>query len=158
MAESINEPKAKVIPVIVWLAADAHLQRHIALISENVRSMLGVGFENKVVVGKYTAKTEDAATVVVKEVEVEEAVNPAPGKYSAAAAVVGGKPKVGIEKGQVEGWRWFLEHIFGTWWRINKYTINVYTLFINLWRERTEILSIHSGDKIHIRRLGVQFH
>lgn len=128
MTESINEPKAKVIPVIAWLAADAHLQRHIALISENVRGMLGVGFENKVVVGKYTAKIEDAATVVVKEVEVEEVVNPMPSKNSAAVAVVGGKLKVGIEKGQVEGWRWFLEHIFGTWWRINKYAITMRTL------------------------------
>lgn len=128
MAESINEPKAKVIPVIAWLAADTHLQRHIALISENVRGMLGIGFENKVVVGKYTAKIEDAATVVVKEVEVEEPVNPVPGKNTPTAAVIGNKLKVGIEKGQVEGWRWFLEHIFGTWRRINKYAMTMRTL------------------------------
>lgn len=132
MAESIDEPKTKVIPVVAWLAADAHLQRHIALISENVRGMLGVGFENKVVVGKYTAKVEDAVTVVVREVEVEEAVAPVSGKNAATAAVMGNKLKVGIEKGQVEGWRWFLEHIFGTWLRINKYAITMRILCLSI--------------------------
>lgn len=137
--ESISEPKTKAIPVIAWLAADAHLQKHIALISENVRGALGIGFENKVTVGKYMAKVEYAATVVVKEVEVEEIVVSAPGKNgataTAAVAVMGTKLKVGIEKGQKEGWRWFLEHIFGTWRRIKKYGITKYTLYSSKGQE-----------------------
>lgn len=135
--ESISEPKTKTIPVIAWLAADAHLQKHIALISENVRGALGIGFENKVTVGKYTAKVEYAATVVVKEVEIEEIVAPVPGKNGAAvaAAVMGTKLKVGIEKEQKEGWRWFLEHIFGTWRRIKKDGIAKYTLYSSKGQE-----------------------
>lgn len=127
-AESIGELKARVIPAIAWLAADAHLQRHIALISENVRGMLGVGFECKVVVGKYMMNVEDAAAVVVKEVEAEEGVTPISGKSGVAAAVTRKKLKVGIEKGQMEGWKWFLEHIFGTWQRTNKNGVTIRTL------------------------------
>lgn len=114
-------------PAIAWLAADAHLQRHIALISENVRGMLGVGFENKVVVGKYMEKVGDAATVVVREVEAEELVVPTVGKSGVAAVAVGERLRVGIEKGQVEGWKWFLEHILGTWREINKIYHNART-------------------------------
>lgn len=133
--ESISEPKTKTIPVIAWLAADAHLQKHIALISENVRGALGIGFENKVTVGKYTAKVEYAATIVVKE--IEELVAPTPGRNGAAVAVavMGTKLKLGIEKEQKEGWRWFLEHIFGTWRRIKKDGIAKYTLYASKERE-----------------------
>lgn len=122
---------------MAWLAADVHLQRHIALISENIRGMLEVGFEDKVVVGKYTAKVEDAATVVVKEVEVEDVAVPASGKVT----VVGDKLEVGIGREQQEGWRWFLEHIFGTWRRINKDAITKCTL-IFIWIRQEIVLRI----------------
>lgn len=144
ITENIGESKTKTTPVVAWLAADVHLQRHIALISENIRGMLEVGFEDKVVVGKYTAKVEDAATVVVKEVEVEDIIVPASGKTIGIAVAVGGnKLKVGIGKEQQEGWRWFLEHIFGTWRRINKYAITKCTVdFMDKTRDRTESLCI----------------
>lgn len=121
--------------------------------------MLEVGFEDKVVVGKYPAKVEDAATVVVKEVEIENVTVPVLGKTIGITAAVGGnKLKVGIEREQQEGWRWFLEHIFGTWRRINEDAITKCTLvFMDKTRNRTESPSMHSGDKIHLRRTGVQF-
>lgn len=59
-------------------------------------------------------KVGDAATVIVKEIEIEETAAPVAGKGGTTAS--GNKMlKVGIEKGQAEGWKWFLEHIFGTW-------------------------------------------
>lgn len=101
--------------------------------------MLGIGFENKIVVGKYTEKVEEAVTVVVKEAEVEEAVAPTAGKNGVAAAASGKRLKVGIEKGQVEGWKWYLEHIFGTWRGTNKIVAITRIIFRSFLKNCAEI-------------------
>ncbi|KAL7272358.1 AAA+-type ATPase [Rhizina undulata] len=95
-------------PVVAWLAADPHMQKHIALISETVRGLLGIGFEHKVTLGKYGGVVRDATTVIVVEVEVEEVVQ-LPGKNVTAVRKLEIET---MEPGEKEGWKWFLEHIF----------------------------------------------
>ncbi|KAH8155321.1 uncharacterized protein LAJ45_00331 [Morchella importuna] len=106
-AEISETAKTPIIPAIAWLASDAHLQKGIALISDNVRTALSVGFEDKVLIGKYTEKVEDAVSVFVKEIEYEEPLPTA----ARPGTTVPKKSRVGIEKNQIEGWRWFLEHV-----------------------------------------------
>ncbi|CUS15734.1 unnamed protein product [Tuber aestivum] len=77
----------KAFPVIAWLSSDPHVQRHVALISDSVKTLLGAGYEDKVRVEKYTGKVIDAARVAVKEGDGMSMVE--------------------------EGWKWYLEHIFG---------------------------------------------
>lgn len=79
------------IPAIAWLAADAQLQRHCALLSEAVKERLGVSFENEVLVRKYLPDVEGAETVVVTEVESDI-------------------PQPPMADEQAEGWRWQVEH------------------------------------------------
>jgi len=62
------------------------VQRHVALVSDNVKTLLGAGYEDKVLVERYTGRVIDAARVAVREGDGRSAVE--------------------------EGWRWYLEHIF----------------------------------------------
>lgn len=70
---------------------------------------MSVGFEDKVLIGKYTEKVEDAVSVLVKEIEYGEPLPTA----ARPGTTVPKKSRVGIEKNQAEGWRWFLEHVLG---------------------------------------------
>ena len=86
-------------PAIAWLAADPHLQRHAALVSENVRELLCVGFEHKVIIRKYQNDIPEVINVVVREVPVED------GKTGAAAKTIP------MKTSERRGWSCFLEHI-----------------------------------------------
>jgi AAA family ATPase len=87
-------------PAIAWLAADPHLQRHAALVSENVRELLCVGFEHRVIIRKYRNDIPEVINVVVREVPVED------GKTGAAAKTIP------MKTSERRRWSYFLEHIF----------------------------------------------
>jgi len=67
------------------------------LVSETVRALVGVGFENKVVLRRYQGNIGVAEKVTIREV---------PGD----ADVVGEGGGTLMRRGDREGWRFFLEH------------------------------------------------
>lgn len=85
-------------PAVAWLAADPHLARHVTLVSETVRTLVGVGFENKVMVRKYQGQIREAEKVVVHEImtEIIDSANL-------------------MRAGARDGWRFFLENLLSRW-------------------------------------------
>jgi len=85
-------------PAVSWLAADPHLQRHAVLVSETVRALVGVRFDNKIVLRRYQGEIGAAEKVTAREVPGDADVD-----------VEGGGAL--MRAGDRDGWRFFLEHI-----------------------------------------------
>lgn len=90
----------KAYPALAWPASDPHITGKVALVSESIREMLRVGFEHKVLIGKYIGKKDvDASEVFLIEVA---------GDGSRVT-------EFGWEM-EGEGWRYMVENALGRWY------------------------------------------
>lgn len=86
-----GDDHATVWPALAWLTTDSHVTKNIALVGDVMRGLIGAGFENKMVLGKYEGEVLDALSIEVELVDKNVDLNRA-----------------------AEGWKWFLEHTLGT--------------------------------------------
>lgn len=87
-------------PAIAWQTTGSQPDRHVVLVSDCMRKLVGVSFDKKVIVKKYPGTPESAQTVVLREIDGQAD----PSKNSANASK-------SMDAKELEGWRWFLRQV-----------------------------------------------